>query len=122
MKAFFKYLLGLFLFLIAYILFFLLSIINYVMVLFTKDGSSKGYFLNSAGNLDKYANREFRTLFNATLIFAHGYQFGNLGETISSVLGKNERDKTLTKTGKALAFVLNKLDKNHCQNSIFEIQ
>lgn len=121
MKALLNYLLGIFLFLIAYALFLPLSIINYVAVLFKANSTAKGYFLSSAANLDKYANREFRTLFNNTLILPHGYQFGNMGETISSVLGKNERDKTLTTTGKALAWVLNKLDKNHCANSIFEI-
>lgn len=103
------------LFLIAYILFLPLSIINYCIV-----KNKKGYFKSSAINLDKYANREFRTLFNKTLIYKKGNQFGNINETISSVLGKNERDNTLTKTGKCLVWILDKIDKNHCKKAIYE--
>lgn len=80
--------------------------------------NKKGYFKSSAINLDKFGNREFRTLLNLTLRIESGYQFGNMNETISGVLGKNERDKTLTETGETLVSVLNKLDKNHCFKSI----
>lgn len=104
---------GFLLFIIAYILFLPLSLINYCVV-----KNKKGYFKSSAINLDKFGNREFRTLLNLTLRLETGYQFGNMNETISGVLGKNERDKTLTKTGKSLVKVLNTLDKNHCFKSI----
>jgi hypothetical protein len=104
---------GFLLFIIAYILFLPLSLINFLVV-----KNKKGYFKSSAINLDKFGNREFRTLLNLTLRIETGYQFGNMNETISGVLGKNERDKTLTKTGKCLVWVLNKLDKNHCFKSI----
>lgn len=104
---------GFLLFIVAYILFLPLSIINYCVV-----KNKKGYFKSSAISLDKFGNREFRTLLNKTLIVEKGYEFGNMNETISGVLGKNERDKTLTKTGKCLVFILNKLDKNHCLKSI----
>ena len=40
------------------------------------------------------------------------------GETISSALGKNQRDKTLSKKGKLLVKILDFLDENHCENSI----
>jgi len=104
---------GFLLFLIAYILFLPLSLINFLVV-----KNKKGYFKSSAINLDKFGNREFRTLLNLTLRLETGYQFGNMNETISGVLGKNERDKTLSKTGKILVWILNKLDKNHCFKSI----
>jgi len=78
----------------------------------------KGYFRDSALTLDKLANREFRTLWNKTLITWDGYDFGQENETISSALGKNQRDNTLTKTGKNLVWLLDKIDKNHCENSI----
>jgi len=100
------------LFLIAYILFLPLTIWNYFLV------NQKGYFRSSALSLDKYANREFRTLWNKFLRTENGYHFGEIGETISSALGKNERDGTLTKTGRRLVWILNKLDKNHCIKSI----
>lgn len=101
------------LFLIAYILFLPLSVINFLVV-----KNKKGYFKSSAINLDKFGNRELRTLLNKTLIVKEGYQFGNINETISGVLGKNELTKTLSKTGKNLVWLLDKIDKNHCFKSI----
>jgi hypothetical protein len=104
---------GVLLFIIAYILFLPLTVVNFVLV-----KNKKGYFKSSAVSLDKFANREFRTLWNKTMRTENGYQFGNFEETVSSCLGKNERDNTLTKTGKALVWILDKLDKNHCIKSI----
>ena len=78
-------------------------------------GRNKGYFRDSALTLDKLANREFRTLWNKTLITEAGYLFGNIEETISAVLGHNIKRKTLTKTGKALVFILT---KKHCLDAI----
>ena len=104
---------GFFLFLVAYILFFPLSIINYLVV-----KNKKGYFKSSAINLDKFGNREFRTLLNLTLKIESGHEFGNINETISGVLGKNERDNTLTKIGRYLVWLLDKLDDNHAKKSI----
>jgi hypothetical protein len=94
-----------------------LTFINFVAVLF-KSKDAKGYFRSSAINIDKFGNREFRTLWNCTLRINTGYNFGNPEETISSVLGKNEREGTLTKTGKTLVFILNTIDKDHCKKSI----
>ena len=109
------------LFIIAYILYLPLTLVNYICVAFTAKDNAKGYFRSSAVTLDKLGNREFRTLFNLTLIKGNGYKFGNFEETISSVLGKNQRDKTLTKTGKVLVWVLDTRDKNHCEKSILEL-
>lgn len=110
------------LFFIAYLLFLPISILNYLYVVYVKDSTSKGYFRSTAVNLDRFGNREFRSLFNAVLIKQEGYQFGNILETISSVLGKNERDNTLTKTGKRLVWLLNCLDKDHCKDAIHEFE
>lgn len=104
---------GVLLFIIAYIIFLPLTGLNYWYV-----ENKKGYFKSSAINLDKYGNREFRTILNKVLRTEEGHKFGNISETISGVLGKNERDNTLTKTGKKLVWVLNKLDKDHCFKSI----
>jgi len=104
---------GFLLFIIAYVLFLPLSIINYCVV-----NKKKGYFKSSAINLDKFGNREFRTLLNKTLILESGHKFGDINETISGVLGKNERDKTLSITGKVLVWILDKFDKNHAFKSI----
>ena len=83
-----------------------------------KYGDTNGYFRDTAKNIDVWANREFRATWNARLITKDGYHFGAEGETISSALGKNERDGTLTEDGKKLVKLLNKFDKNHCINAI----
>ena len=97
------------LFLVAYILWFPLTILNYFFV------KKKGYFRNTAVNIDVFANKEFRTLFNKTLITNQGYKFGQDNETISSVLGKNYLTNTLSTTGKILVKILT---KDHVINAI----
>jgi len=104
---------GFFLFIIAYLLYWPLTLINYFVV-----ENKKGYFKSSAITIDKLANREFRTLWNKTLKKENGYKFGAENETISSALGKNQRDNTLTKTGKRLVKILDTLEEDHCLNSI----
>lgn len=104
---------GVVLFILAYVIFLPLSLINYIVV-----EKKKGYFLSSAINLDIFANREFRTLWNKTLRKENGYAFGKVGETISSALGKNQIKMTLTTTGKCLVWILDKLDTNHAIKSI----
>jgi len=104
---------GFILFIIAYILYLPLTVVNFLVV-----KNKKGYFKSSAITIDKLANREFRTLLNKTLRLGNGYLFGAENETISSALGKNQRDKTLTKTGKVLVWILDKIDNNHSLKSI----
>jgi hypothetical protein len=98
---------------LAWILFLPLSIINYFCV-----KNKKGYFKQTALNLDKFGNREFRAFLNLYFITTNGYKFGNPNETISSALGKNERDKTLLRLGQIMVWILDKLDKDHCKKSI----
>lgn len=101
---------GLLLFLVAYILFLPLTIINYWFV-----EVKKGYFRSSAINIDKFANREFRTLWNKVLIVEGGYEFGNPEETISAVLGRNYLLSTLTASGMALVKILT---VGHCLDAL----
>ncbi len=75
-------------------------------------------FLSIATSIDASGNVVCKDLFNLILKQKKGYEFGNRKETISSVLGKNQRDGTLTKTGKTVAFILDKIDQNHCIKSI----
>lgn len=104
---------GFLLFIIAYVFFLPLSLVNW---LFVKD--KYGYFMSSAINLDKFGNREFRTLLNKILILDNGYQFGRIEETISGVLGKNQLKGTLTGLGKIIVWLLDKIDTNHSIKSI----
>ena len=110
---------NLLLFLFAWILIPPLTVWNLIIVN-RKFGNTKGYFRSTALSIDIWANFEFRTLWNDKLRIENGYEFGREGETISSALGKNQRDGTLTKKGKTLVAILDFLDKNHCKNSIKE--
>lgn len=68
--------------------------------------------------LDQIGNAVCRDMFNRLLIEEDGYKFGKVQETISSVLGKNEREWTLSLGGLLLVIVLDSIDKDHCRNSI----
>lgn len=72
----------------------------------------------AALSIDQFANVAFQEFWNITLIKKQGYKFGNPDETISGVLGKNKKRNTLSKIGKTLDFILDKLDPNHSIKSI----
>ena len=78
------------------------------------------YFRLFAISIDQMGNVAMQDLFDDILIKKNGYKFGNLDETISSVLGKNERLQTLTDLGRAIVSFLNFFDPNHALNSIEE--
>ena len=104
---------GIILYTIAYLLFLPLTIFNALNV------KKKGYFKDTAINIDRFGNREFRFSLNKYLITEKSPdRFGNIEETISSVLGKNQLSNNLTTLGKLLCLVLNKIEKNHCIKSI----
>ena len=125
---------GLLLFIIAYILFLPITIINALNV------RKRGYLKDSAVNLDRYANREFRFSLNKYLIKEKSPdRFGNIEETISGVLGKNQLNSdfvryvkiiifrfeiqlnsysNLTRLGNMISNILDTLEKNHCIKSI----
>lgn len=112
---------------IAVTLFMILEPVSAIYVIFIKTKFTwkrlSGYYRNFAVSVDRFGNYQYRSLFNRLLRTKHGYEFGDFRETISSALGKNERDGTLTKTGKLLVKILNKIDPEHCRKSInnFEI-
>lgn len=115
---------GSLLFFVATLLYIPLSVINMAVVLY-KNSRVRGFFrvidsylYEEAYAIDVFANRSFRTLWNTILKKRGGYSFGKSGETISSALGKNKRDGTLSIAGKLLDWVLNMFDKNHSIKSI----
>lgn len=121
---------GILLYLIAIILFLPLTALNIIVVVL-KNARAKGffrtlnqYFFTGAIGLDIFANYEFRTLWNTFLRKKTGYRFGMKGETISSALGKNQKDKTLSGAGWILVYFLWAVDYQywkkggHCINSI----
>ena len=108
---------GILLYIIATILWVIITPINWFIVCI-KHGLSNAYFLETAVDIDKFGNRNFRTFLNATMRVRNGYKFGNVNETISSALGKNKRDETLSWFGKVICKILDTIDKNHCEKSI----
>jgi hypothetical protein len=121
---------GLLLSLIAPFLFLIMTPFNMGVVLY-QHARTRGfyktidnYFVQSAKNIDCFGNANLKPLLDAWLIKKHGYRFGRLNETISSVLGKNQRDKTLTISGWVLVYILWAIDVGawfnggHCIDSI----
>ena len=106
-----KEIIGFLLFIIALVLIFVITIVNFIEV-----KNKKGYFRSTALNLDIWGNVEFRTFWNNHLIKEKTpHPFGLQGETISSVLGKNILKNNLTNAGKVLVWILT---KKHCIDAI----
>jgi hypothetical protein len=57
-------------------------------------------------------------LFNDLLIKQGGYKFGNVDETISSVIGKNKLMNNLTWFGRVVDFILDMIETNHSIKAI----
>ncbi len=116
---------GFILTIIARVLFIVIWTLNPIVV-FLSNITTRAFWrfqnelaFKDALELDKYANYACRHTWN--LMFQrNGYKFGVKEETISSALGKNQRDGTLTWVGIFICFILDTLDKDHCKNSIKE--
>ena len=104
------------------LLYLLLPVVALFMILkyfFTGDKRRLSvWFFRTAREIDVFANVNGAEFFDAIFIRDGGYKFGNPKETISSVIGKNQRDKTLSIAGMVLRIMLDKIDKNHCLKSI----
>jgi hypothetical protein len=68
--------------------------------------------------IDVFANIHGSEIFNDLLIKKGGYKFGNPQETISSVLGKNQVEETLTILGNIIRAILDIIEYGHCILSI----
>lgn len=71
-----------------------------------------------AGSIDATGNVICDDLFNMVLIRKGGYLFGNRKETVSSAIGKNQINKTLTWPGLLVAKILDTMEPGHCIKSI----
>lgn len=109
---------------LAKLLYLAVEPINFFYVIFVKKKFSwkrlNGYFREEAVAIDRFGNYQYHSLFNTWFVKENGYKHGNINETISSVLGKNQRDETLTSLGRLLAKILDIIDKDHCLKSINE--
>ncbi len=108
---------------IAILLFVLVafSTINFWIVIFNYKKevgfwkTVNGYFNSSAKELDIFANRYFRALWNA-FFSKGGYAFGKVGETLSSALGKKQKEKSLTIFGWIMVGILFIIDYKNWKN------
>lgn len=101
------------------IIFGILGIIAAVILILKTKTSSK-YFFESAVQVDVLGNVMCQYILGYLFVQDNGYHFGQRGETISSVLGKNQRDNTLKWFGRLLALILDLFEKDHCLISILE--
>lgn len=104
--------------LIAFILVFIFGPIGVVYNLLFNWKARKKYFFSIALSLDQLGNVICSGLLNFIMIKGEGVKFGNVDETVSSVLGKNKAKGTLTLAGRHLCFVLNEIQENHVENAI----
>lgn len=114
---------GLILFLVARILTYLIYPIGFtysILLTLFKNGYKEldNYLFDCAVAEDQRANTYLSKLFNDVLIKIGGHRFGNPDETISSVLGKNQISGTLSIFGRALNWILNKIEEDHSIKSI----
>ena len=70
------------------------------------------YFERIAVAIDVLGNVSGDEFWNDTMKKKEGYEFGRL-ETISDAMRHNNKKNTLSKGGKVLKYILNKIDKNH---------
>ncbi|MEW7289414.1 hypothetical protein [Aquimarina sp. 2304DJ70-9] len=77
-----------------------------------------GFFLEIAVSIDQLGNVIMQHLLNMLWLKKGGYKFGNRDETISSVLGKNKVQNTLSGFGKFIVAILDIIDSNHVLDSI----
>ena len=121
-----KFLIGLILFVISIVVLpiaIIWGFIEIVIGLFYKSRWKKA--LGNLGNIFKSLAIVIDKLINVLIQFPanrwwqnDGYKFGSPKDTISYALGINERDETLTKSGKKLVAFLNFIDEDHCKKSI----
>jgi len=94
-------------------------IYGFFHALFTKGFTGIGEFLlKIAISVDQLGNVIMQHLLNLLWVKKEGYKFGNRDETISSVLGKNKQNNTLTVFGKSIDKILDIIDADHSLNSI----
>lgn len=97
---------------IALVLFAIFGVVNFLYLWVSSGKYPRGYWRQTAVNIDKFGNREFRALWNGALITSQSvHKFGKEGETISEVLGHNYVDSTLSAYGEVTVFLLS---PKHC--------
>lgn len=103
---------------IIYTLIFLLIRCNKNFKLFNRVFSR--YLVRIAMAHDQADNTTVRFLFNGILLKKNldSYKFGNMDEKISSVLGKNQKRKSLNALGRLVNSILHVIEEDHSVKAI----
>ena len=115
---------NLLLFLLAFILVALFTPLGFVATIIKSILKRNKDILNDylfclALSLDQFGNVSMAKLFDFILIKRNSInKFGNPDETISSVLGKNQKAATLAYLGRRLVALLDAIEKDHSLKSI----
>jgi hypothetical protein len=112
---------GFILLIISILMSIILYPLGWIYSIITFRGSLKklgSWWFIMAVSVDQLGNVVMSTLFNDILIRKYGHKFGDEDQTISMVLGVNKAIGTLTKLGKLIADLLNKIDPNHVEKAI----
>ena len=112
---------GLLLFIISLLLKRILEPFMYIFgsIIALYKGEWNQYNTDLAIAIDQYGNGLSKYLFNILLIKKTSInKFGNIDETISSVIGKNKVTNTLTWLGVAVDIMLDSLDPDHSIKAI----
>jgi len=105
--------------LLAILLFLIFGTIGFVYsIVWRMMRSASVYFWQIAIAIDELGNTICQDLFNNTMRAKGGHKFGNSDETISHVLGKLKKENKLLPLGKALAWILNKIEDNHVEDAV----
>jgi 8-oxo-dGTP diphosphatase len=105
---------GLLLFIIAYVAGIILLPIGFLFGAFTFTNDYK----KIAISIDQLGNVLLAPIMNLIFIKKDGFKFGEPDMTISMVLGVNKNQNTLKFLGKFVAGFLNKVDKDHVEKAI----
>ena len=110
---------GIVLFIVATILFWILSPLFIIYALF-KAGNLSVYFRNVALSIDQLGNTMGAPMMNSLLIKKNciHLRFGNPDQTISYVLGINYKLNSLNKLGLLIVKILDKIEKQHVEKAV----
>ena len=126
MKTALHFIINLIIFVFAPFTIVLLTPVNVILV-FLIDWKRKGlkkaiigitkYFRESAYRWDVFGCSELRTLWNCTLKTKEGKEFGKRGVSLSSDIGMQEVDGTMSRTGAVINCSLFLAERNHCRKA-----
>jgi 8-oxo-dGTP diphosphatase len=105
---------GLLLFIIAYVAGIIFLPIGFIFGAFTFTNDYK----KIAISIDQLGNVILAPIMNLIFIKKDGFKFGEPDMTISMVLGVNKQRKKLTYLGIFVALFLNKIEKDHVEKAI----